>query len=359
MIYKVIGLMSGSSLDGLDIVYTTISDARANWEYEIEHSDCIPFPEALKNALQNASNLPVGDFLQLHTSFGKYLGEQVNTFIATHQLQHKVHFIVSHGHTAYHHPQANTSFQLGDGAAITAITYLTTISDLRNMDVALGGQGAPIVPIADKYLFKEYDFCLNLGGIANVTIKDQDTILAFDIGGCNQILNYFAAKNGLNYDEGGKIAQSGNFHQNVFDSLNQIAYFNLPAPKSLSNTFTPAELLPILEPLNVEDALHTACKHIAFQIKQSIAPFQKDAPSQLLITGGGAHNAFLVACIREALADTNFTIAIPAPLIVDNKEALAMAFFGILRWREQTNTLQSVTGASQDSIGGAIWIPNN
>jgi len=359
MIYKVIGLMSGSSLDGLDIIYTTISDARDNWEFEIEHSACITFPEALRISLQKASSLPVSDFLQLHTSFGRYLGEQVNAFIEKNQLQHKVHFIVSHGHTAYHNPSANTSFQLGDGASITAITNLTTISDLRNMDVALNGQGAPIVPIADKYLFKNYDFCLNLGGIMNITIKKDNEILAFDIGGCNQILNHFAEKKHLKFDDRGQLATSGKFHKAIFDALNEVEYFQKPAPKSLSNDFTPNNLLTKLEDLNIEDALYTACKHIAYQIKQAITPYTKASSTKILVTGGGAHNHFLITSTNEMLVDTNVTLEIPNDIIVDNKEALAMAFFGILRWREQTNTIKSVTGATQDSIGGAIWIPNN
>jgi anhydro-N-acetylmuramic acid kinase len=358
MVYNVIGLMSGSSLDGLDIAYVQLTEISGKWEYDIQYTQCEAYPEDLKAQLATAAQLPVPRYLKLHTDFGHYIGNQVNEFIAKNQLQHKVHFIASHGHTTWHEPQARTTAQIGDGAAIAAITLLPVITDLRNTDVALGGQGAPIVPIADQLLFSNYDFCLNIGGIANVTINNN-TPIAFDICTANQILNHYAALLGLPYDDKGLEAQKGNVNEEVLAALNALPYYQQPTPKSLHNGYLQEAILPLIAGLHANDALATTVQHIAIMIAKALAPYLNPLVQQsLLVTGGGAFNDYLLTQIAEQLQPNgNVQISTIDTTTIAYKEALAMALMGALRWREETNVLQSVTGASSSNIGGAMWLP--
>jgi len=358
MTYFVIGLMSGSSLDGLDIVYSTITYATGKWEYEIRHTACIPYTMAWKEKLKSANQLSVPDFLHLDTAFGRYCGEQVNLFIEENDLKHKIHFIASHGHTVWHEPAQRTSSQIGNGAAIAAITGYTTIADLRAMDVALGGQGAPIVPIADKLLFADYDFCLNIGGIANITINEAAP-KAFDICPANQMLNFFAEKKGISFDDHGDLAASGNINEAIFKTINEHIFYQQAAPKSLSNDFSITEIIPLLSVETEENALSTAVSHIAFQIVKAIAPFCKEKTDyKMLITGGGALNHYLIQQIEEELKKLALpvTCVLPEQNLVYYKEALAIALIGVLRWREEENVFASVTGATRNSVGGALWL---
>lgn len=357
MTYFVIGLMSGSSLDGLDIIHTSISFVSGKWEYEINHADCIPLLDDLKAKLSNAKNESVPEFLKLNTAFGRFIGQQINEFKEKHDLMHKIHFIASHGHTVFHDPENFTSTQIGDGATIAAITGYSTITDLRNMDVALGGQGAPIVPIADRLLFADYDFCLNIGGIGNITVNKTEPT-AFDICPINQVLNHFAAQKGLEYDEDGNLAAKGTIDSTILAQLNALAYYKKSAPKSLDNDFSKNNILNLLANLSTEDALATAVAHIATQFTQAIQPFVSNEFQKILVTGGGAFNSFLISTLNDKIKEENWPIEliVPDDTLVNYKEALAMALIGALRWREEENVFQSVTGAERSSIGGALWI---
>ncbi len=359
MVYKVIGLMSGSSMDGLDIVYTHLEEVRGKWKYEIKHADCIPYTNGWVNDLLHASQKEVPDFLKLNTAYGRYLGEQVNKFIEQNNIQHQVHFIASHGHTVFHEPEHNTTCQIGDGATIAAVTGVPVISDLRALDVALGGQGAPIVPIGDKLLFKDYDYWLNIGGIANITVPHNNSLLAFDVCPANQMLNALAQKEGNAMDENGTLAKMGELLPGILEELNEGAYYKLPAPKSLSNEAAQELVFPILltSKHDTVDLLRTAVSHIADQVTESVRRFPVDKDgATMLVTGGGAFNLFLMEQLQKELLALNVTLKIPDPLIIKFKEALVMALIGTLRWREETNVLSIVTGASRDSISGAIWM---
>ncbi len=370
MVYKVIGLMSGSSLDGLDIAYVQLEEVRGQWSFEILNADCITYSEKWAHDLRYADTMHVGDFLKLHTAYGRYLGEKVNEFIQQNDLEHKLHFIASHGHTVFHDPAGNTTGQIGDGAVIAAVTALPVISELRAMDVALGGQGAPIVPIGDKLLFGGYDYLLNIGGIANVTVRSESAqagqanggapaLVAFDVCAANQVLNALAEREGKDMDEDGAIARSGTLLPGMLDQLNELAYYSQLPPKSLSNEDARNMLLPtLLESENSNmDLLHTATVHIAQQIARAVAahPHSKEQAS-MLVTGGGAFNGFLVEQLNKELAELNISVVVPDAQVVKFKEALVMALIGTLRWREEINVLSSVTGASRDSVGGALWI---
>jgi anhydro-N-acetylmuramic acid kinase len=358
MLYRVIGVMSGSSLDGLDIVFAEMQEQQGKWSYEIVAADCLPYTPAWETQLQNAIHLSAKDYLLLHTAYGKYIGEQINNFIDKHSLHYKVALIASHGHTTFHMPPFMTA-QLGDGATIAAITALPVITDLRSMDVALGGQGAPIVPIGEKLLFKEIDFFLNIGGIANISVNLPNQYLAYDICSANRVLNMLMAQVGKAYDDNGALAATGNIDETVLAQLNAMDYYQKPYPKSLSNDFGTDTVYPLLcNHLSVSDALRTYVAHIAYQISMSIAQHVQDFSSssyRLMITGGGAFNGFLVDEIRKYVERFQVEIIIPDAGLVAYKEALIMGLCGVLRWREETTTFASVTGASRDSVGGAIY----
>jgi len=363
MIYHVIGLMSGSSLDGLDIVFTELEESRSTWSYTIKAADCYEYDTALKNDLFNAKNLSAYNYMLLHTSYGKYLAEKVNQFIAENNLYHQVQLIASHGHTVFHAPEFNMTSQLGDGATIAALTEINVVSDLRNMDVALDGQGAPIVPMGEKLLFSDYNFYLNIGGIANISFKTENNIIAYDVCSANAILNKLAQINNKDFDEDGKFAAAGKINTELLNKLNAFDYYQQPFPKSLSNEFGLNVVYPLIQSqkININDALRTYTEHIAEQVFHSIELLLNEAQKnqtayKLLITGGGAFNTFLIEILKEKLIAMNVEIFIPEPTVIKYKEALIMALLGVLRWREENTTLSSVTGATRNSIGGAVWI---
>lgn len=363
MIYRAIGIMSGSSLDGLDIAFVEFHETAGKWEYEIKAAECYPYSEVWVKRLRGAIQLNALDYQLLHVEYGHYIGEQVNAFIAQHNLQYQVQLIASHGHTTFHAPAQKMTGQLGDGAAIAAETGINVVSDLRAMDIALGGQGAPIVPIGEKLLLGNYNFFLNLGGIANISYNNPNKYIAFDVCPANRVMNMLAHEVGKPFDEGGQIAASGKLNASLLKMLNELEYYQMPHPKSLANDFGTDVLYPLLKDagVTVPDAMYTMVEHIATQISAPILNLLKDEPPasgalKLLATGGGAHNRFLMERLQAALQPAGVEVVVPEKNIIDFKEALIMALIGILRWREEYNVLASVTGASRSSIGGAVWI---
>lgn len=372
MVYRAVGLMSGSSLDGLDIAFAHLHENAGKWSFEIIKAACYEYDAEWKKKLQSAIDMNAMDYQLLHAAYGHYLGEQVNRFITENDLHYQVKLIASHGHTTFHVPEKKMTAQLGDGAAIAAVTGINVISDLRVMDIALGGQGAPIVPIGEKLLFNDYDFFLNIGGIANISYKENEKFTAFDVCPANSILNKLANESGKEYDDGGEIAAQGNVNLQLLENLNEQEYYGHAYPKSLSNNFGAEIIYPLIQDsgFRIEDKLRTYVEHISQQIKKAIEIFlsqnnNEEAPKnyklqagnwKLLATGGGAFNTFLIERLRESLHELNVDIVIPDENIIKYKEALVMALIGILRWREENNVLASVTGASRNSIGGAVWI---
>ncbi|MEO6328547.1 MAG: anhydro-N-acetylmuramic acid kinase [Ginsengibacter sp.] len=364
MVYRVIGLMSGSSLDGLDIAFAELHETAGKWSYKLIHATCDRYSDELMSRLRDAHQLNALDYQLLHTYYGHYIGSRVNDFIETNILYHQLHLVVSHGHTAFHLPEKLMTAQLGDGAAIAAETKLPVVTDLRALDVALGGQGAPIVPLGELLLFNEFDYFLNIGGIANISARikdktDEYKMIAFDVCAANRVLNMLVLEKNLLYDEDGKIASSGSIHHELLRTLNNLNYYNQPYPKSLANTFGTDVVYPLIKSfsLNVEDALRTYVEHIVFQVKNAIINYNfSNVEAKLLVTGGGALNSFLIEKLRENLITIGLTITVPEDDVVNYKEALVMALLGTLRWREEYTVLNSVTGAGRNSIGGALWL---
>ena len=352
--------MSGSSLDGVDIAFVELQAKPGQWDFDIVEAECIPYPEEWIGKLQNAINLNAKDYLLLHAEYGHYLGKQVNAFMDKYGLAYKVALISSHGHTSFHVPPYMTA-QLGDGAAIAAETGLPVITDLRAVDVALGGQGAPIVPMGEKILWKDYSFFLNLGGIANLSVNRPDQYLAYDVCPANRILNLVAAKKGLAYDDGGKLAATGKIDTALLHKLNALEYYGKAYPKSLANDFGTDIVFPLLESgkLSEQDALATYTEHIAIQVSEEVEkhlPGLSLSNNRILVTGGGAFNQFLVERLRSHLEPMRVEVELPDPRLVNFKEALIMALLGVLRWRDEPTTMSTVTGATRDSIGGAVWM---
>lgn len=367
MVYRVIGLMSGSSLDGLDAVFAEITENSGTWGFEIVAADCYAYEPDWKARLQHATSLHALDYQLLHADYGHYLGKAVNRFIEEKALHYQVAFIASHGHTTFHIPHKKMTAQLGDGAALAAETGLPVVSDLRALDVAFGGQGAPIVPIGEKLLLNEYDLFLNLGGIANISFNDPDHYIAFDVCPANRILNMLAQETGKEYDAEGSLAASGNVQHELLKKLNGLDYYRQPHPKSLANSFGTDVVYPLLKSFNVSpaDALRTYVAHIVEQIKMSIVNSEwsirnnyelQTTNYKLLATGGGAFNTFLINELQAALQERSIEVIVPDADLVNYKEALIMALIGVLRWRQKYTVLPSVTGAARASIGGALWI---
>ena len=351
--------MSGSSLDGLDIVYTELQENRGEWSFEIQVADCYEYNKEWQEQLKNAITLNAQDYLLLHAAYGHYLGSEVNRFIEENNLHFKVGLIASHGHTTFHLPGKKMTGQLGDGAAIAAQTGINVVSELRALDVAFGGQGAPIVPIGEQLLWKDYSLFLNLGGIANISIKTETDYIAFDVCPANRVLNMLIAKQGKEYDAGGEVAASGAINEKLLQQLNALPYYQQPFPKSLANSFGTDEVFPLVDTagLSVQDSLRTYTQHIVEQIVSAIAGSPLPSPgAKLFVTGGGAFNTFLIQRLAEALQPHSIEVVVPDENTVKYKEALVMALIGVLRWREESNVLSSVTGARRDSIGGAMWI---
>lgn len=363
--YKVIGLMSGTSLDGLDIAYCEFEKNKKlvvsgvePWKYKIIFAETIKYHKEWKRKLSSTPDSyrdtkSKKEILKLDVEFGKFIGKNVNLFIRKNKI--KPDFISSHGHTVFHQPEKKFTLQIGNGKTISSICKLPVVCDFRSGDVALGGQGAPLVPIADKLLFSEYDFCLNLGGIANISFDNKKNHrIAFDICPVNIVLNELANKLGKEFDKGGKIASKGKINSELLSKLNSLSFYKINPPKSLGREWIEKYFFPVLNNFNipVEDKMKTVAVHIANQIASVVNPQLPTPNSQLLITGGGAYNSHLITCIS---AYTKSKIVLPDDKTIQFKEAMAFAFLGVLRMRNEINILKSVTGAKRDSSGGKIF----
>ena len=342
-----IGLMSGSSLDGLDIALVKFEKEGEHYDFQILAAETLPYPDLWKTQLSEAFHKQPEELTQLDKDYGRYLGEQVLAFAKKHNAQPD--FVASHGHTIFHKPEQHYTLQIGDGQELAMACGFTVINDFRSEDVSKGGQGAPLVPIGDKLLFSDYEICLNIGGIANVSYDENGQRIAYDLCIANQALNYLAQMKGLDYDRDGQLARSGNVDMDLLKRLNKHPFYGQLPPKSLGREFFEANQKDLLKDLPVEDLLATITEHTALQIALGVSHLPK---GKILVTGGGAHNQFLMERLQ---ARTSHEVVIPEKTIIDYKEALVFAFLGLLRLEGKTNVLASVTGAESDSCSGRIW----
>lgn len=350
--YKIIGLMSGTSGDGLDIAHCEFQKS-TQWSYKIVKAITVPFPEKLGQLLQSSHTLHGEKLALLDVEFGDWMGRRVREFALKNKFQ--VDAVASHGHTVFHQPAHKLTLQIGNGWAMHRASKLKIINDFRMLDVQLGGQGAPLVPIGDQYLFGDMDFCINLGGIANLSTDSVGIRIAFDICPFNLLLNHFAQKKGLPYDDGGRLAQSGKLISPLLDKLNHLPFYEIEGFKSLGREDLAIyfEIFDLFPDYSEEDFLHTLIHHYVFQINKSMKS-QSGKVSKVLITGGGAFNTFFIENLSKSLGD-NFEIMKADKTVINFKEALIFAFLGALRLRNEINVLSSVTGAEYDSVSGTIF----
>ena len=355
--YKIIGLMSGTSLDGLDLCYCHISRDSDKWSFKIVETKSISYSEDMQSELKNAIYLKADELLEFHNTYGTWLGLQTKQFITENTLD--VDFIASHGHTTHHQPKKGFTFQIGSGQHLANESACKVLCDFRTNDIALGGQGAPLVPIGDQLFFEAYDFCLNLGGISNISLEKKGKRIAYDIGLANMILNYITRKIDLDYDKGGALARSGQLNQDMLNKLNSLKYYLLPHPKSIGYEWFVEEVVPIVDKTNdtTENLLHTAIHHICDKIAQQIKLNSSKNDSSVLVTGGGALNHFLMETLQEKLGK-NAKVVVPEKELIEFKEAVIFALMGALRIEQEINVLKSVTGAKRDSSSGVLFLPS-
>jgi len=348
---KAIGLMSGTSCDGLDIAACTFEEDQYNkWNYQLIYAETIEYDVKIKKLIEKAISCSGYELLKINNEFGIYLGEKVLDFINKSGFVPDI--IATHGHTVFHRPSEGITFQLGNPLCIAKITKIMVIGDFRTSNVLLGGQGAPLVPIGDELLFKEYDACLNLGGFANISFNKDNKRIAFDICPVNIVLNYFSKKVGMDYDNEGFLARNGKLEKKMFDELNNLSFYKQNYPKSLGREWVEEVFFPIVKKfdISIEDILHTLVEHISDQISEVINKYNLKT---ILITGGGVYNKFLVESIKNKI---NATLVIPDDIIIKYKEALIFAFLGVLRFKNKINCLSSYTGSIKDHITGSVFL---
>ena len=357
-IYHVIGLMSGTSLDGLDIAYCTF-EKKEKWEYKIVHAETIDYSEEFRVKLGTLYAASATDLIAFDHILGRRFGKEVNAFIKKNHI--KPDFISSHGHTIFHRPEKGFTLQIGNGADIYAETGIPVICDFRSVDVAFGGQGAPLVPIGDQLLFQQFELCLNLGGIANISFDNENNKrVAYDICPVNFILNYLANEAGQAYDNGGSLSRQGNINQELLVQLENLEFYKKHYPKSLGREWIEQEVIPLMNRYeNIKDKLATFCNHIASRINHDIEQYvlsktKNQRVPVVFTTGGGAFNKFLIEQLQR-VGKNKVQYFVPDKHIVSFKEALIFAFLGVLRKRGEINCLSAVTGASRDNCGGIIY----
>ncbi|WP_428225375.1 anhydro-N-acetylmuramic acid kinase [Flavobacterium sp.] len=352
--YNVVGVMSGTSLDGVDLAHVSFEIENGKWNFQILEAETVPYSKDWVQRLKEAVHWKSHDLEILNEEYTQLLASIIKQFLNKYEL-FKIDAVCSHGHTILHQPHNGLTLQIGNLPQIAPLIGQTVICDFRVQDVANGGQGAPLVPIGDQILFSEYDFCLNLGGFSNISFEDKGQRIAFDISPVNTVLNHYAQKLGFAYDDSGALAKSGVLHNELFDALNGLDFYSLDFPKSLGVEFVNSSILPLIEKFELSDSkiiLRTFVEHIAFQICQIL----KNKKGKLLVTGGGAYNTFLIERIVALLP--NIEVVLLDRKTIEFKEALIFALLGVLKMRNEINVLSSVTGAKEDHSSGKVYFLN-
>lgn len=348
--YKVIGVMSGTSLDGIDLAYLFF-DYTNQWNFQISHTATIPYSENWKQKLQAAIYFNKQELDELNVAYTQFLADVIQKFITSNQIE-TIDAICSHGHTILHQPQNGFTLQIGNLPMLSQLLNQNIVCDFRVQDVALGGQGAPLVPIGDELLFREYDYCLNLGGFSNVSFNENGTRIAFDISPVNTVLNFYANELGFPFDDAGNLAKSGSINQDLLRHLNGLEFYSLSYPKSLGMEFVNAKIFPLMNSFSIDkkDKLRTFVEHIAVQVAKACSK----PNAKLFITGGGVYNRFLIERLQSYISQTD--IIIPNDKIIQFKESLIFGFLGVLRLRNEVNVLSSVTGAKENHSSGKTFL---
>jgi anhydro-N-acetylmuramic acid kinase len=350
--YNVIGVMSGTSLDGVDVAHIQFCIKNKTWTFHIIEQETITYDLTWVNTLKIAVDFSETELKELNHEYTSFLASIISSFITRHKIQN-IQAVCSHGHTILHQPVKGITLQIGNLPILSDLLGQTVVCDFRVQDVLLGGQGAPLVPIGDRILFAEYDYCMNLGGFSNVSFEEKENRIAFDISPVNTVLNFYSNQLGFDYDDKGKISKTGLINNSLLNELNNLDFYQQTHPKSLGFEFVKQTVIPIIESFEIDiaDKMRTFTEHIALQIAIAL-PRKKGT---LFITGGGAYNDFLIERIQYHLP--SIKIIIPENKILEFKEAVIFALLGVLKLRGQTNVLSSVTGAKTDHSSGYIYKP--
>ena len=345
--YKVLGVMSGTSLDGIDLALCYF-DMQEHITFKMSLAKTIPYSPHWQDRLLKAVDCSSEELILLDIEYTKYLGVIIKTFISDNNIK-DLDAVCSHGHTVLHQPEQGVTLQIGNLKQISKYTQQTVVCDFRVQDVLFGGQGAPLVPMGDRLLFSQYDYCLNLGGFANLSKVRNGVSVAYDICPVNVVMNHFAQKLAMPYDDGGELARTGQVLPTILKQLETLPFYTLPAPKSLGIEWVHIELMPILKASNAKDidVLRTCVAHFASQIAHQFEP-----GSSVLVTGGGTYNRFLLEQIK-ALVDVS--LVVPRKTVIEFKEALIFGLLGVLKLRDEVNCLSSVTGAGKDHSSGIVF----
>jgi anhydro-N-acetylmuramic acid kinase len=350
--YNVIGVMSGTSLDGVDLVHIQFRIKDKKWHFDIIESETIPYSLDWINTLKIAVDFSKAALEKLNDEYTSLLASIISDFISHNKIQ-SIDAVCSHGHTILHQPQKGITLQIGNLPEIANILQQTVVCDFRVQDVKLGGQGAPLVPIGDRLLFSKYDYCMNLGGFSNVSFEDKGRRIAFDISPVNTVLNYYANQLGFHYDDKGSLSANGQLNDSLLNKLNNLDYYQQTHPKSLGFEFVKETILPLIDlfQIDISNKMRTFTEHIALQIAKAL-PNKKGT---IFVTGGGAYNDFLIERIQFYLP--SIKIIIPESKILEFKEAVIFALLGVLKIRKEINVLSSVTGAKTDHSSGMSYKP--
>nr|WP_315233423.1 anhydro-N-acetylmuramic acid kinase [uncultured Flavobacterium sp.] len=348
--YTIIGVMSGTSLDGVDLAHIVFTVKNNKWDFQILESETVSYSIDWLNKLKIAVGFSEAALVKLNQDYTQLLAGIISDFIEKYEIKN-LDAVCSHGHTILHQPQNGFTLQIGNLPEIATLINQTVVCDFRVQDVQLGGQGAPLVPIGDRILFSEYEYCMNLGGFSNVSFEQNNKRIAFDISPVNTVLNFYANQLGLDYDDKGSISRTGICNKDLLNELNALDFYQKKHPKSLGFEFVKETVLPIIEKYSIpiEDKLHTFTEHVALQIALALP----NKNGSLFITGGGAYNDFLIERIQYHLP--KMKLIIPSAKILEFKEALIFALLGVLKLRGEINVLSSVTGAKTDHSSGVIY----
>lgn len=348
--YSVVGVMSGTSLDGIDLAHIVFTVVDGDWSFEMRETKTVSYSSDWLNKLQNAVSLSELELVVLNEEYTEYLATIIISFIQSYDIN-DIDAVCSHGHTVLHQPQRGITLQIGNLPQLATLIKQKVVCDFRVQDVVLGGQGAPLVPIGDRILFSDFDYCMNLGGFSNVSFESNGQRIAFDISPVNTVLNYFSQLLGYEYDDQGANSRLGNCNQELLTELNKLEFYSKTFPKSLGYEFVKNVVLPLIESydLKAHDVLRTFTEHVAFQIGKALP----NEVGKMLITGGGAYNSFLLERIKFFLP--KMEIVVPPAKLLEFKEALIFGLLGILKLREEINVLSSVTGAKYNHSSGKIY----
>ena len=348
--YNIIGVMSGTSLDGIDLAHLNFEIINGKWNFQILECETIGYSQKWIDQLKIAVGFSELELQKLNVDYTLLLGTIISDFINKYKIEN-IDAVCSHGHTILHQPQNGFTLQIGNLPEIAALSKQKVVCNFRVQDVKLGGQGAPLVPIGDRILFSDYDYCLNLGGFSNISFEENGKRIAFDISPVNTVLNFYANQLGLDYDDKGKNSRTGNVNLKLLNELNRLDFYKKKYPKSLGFEFVKETILPLIEsyPIAIEDKMNTFTEHIAIQIAL-VFPKKEN---NLFITGGGAYNDFMIERVQFYLPETK--IVIPERKIIEFKEALIFGLIGVLKLRNEINILSSVTGAKMDHSSGEIY----